>query len=146
MASDAYKQALLKAKADLIAAIKQREHWNLEVARLDQLVKALSAEVGESRTLGAMVEALQTGVSLNDLVLSVVNNSEQAVSPLRVRSLLQFYGYDMTRYSNPMAMIHQTLKRLAEQGKIQDIKNGTYKRSALYEALLKIGTKLSDMK
>ncbi len=150
MTSDAYKQALQKAKADLIAAIQQRDHWNLEVARLDQLVKALSAEVERSRTLGDMVEGLQTGVTFNDLVLSVVNKSALAVSPLLVRSHLQFHKVDLTRYSNAMAMIHQALKRLAEQGRIRDMGNGTYKRSALYEELLKIGIgvkgKLSEMK
>jgi hypothetical protein len=142
MTSGAYKQALQKAKAELIKAIRQREHWNLEVARLDQLVKALSAEVEkDGPNLDAFEETLHTGVTFNDIVLSVVNRVPTAVSPLLVRSQLQFHGCDLTRYSNPMAMIHQALRRLAEQGRIQDMKNGTYKRSALYEALLKAGEK-----
>lgn len=139
MTPDAYKQALQKAKADLINAIRQREELNLKIARLDQVVKALSAELEKAPNLEALENALRTGVTFNDLVLSVVNRVPVAVSPIWVRSQLQFHGCDLTRYSNPMAMIHQALKRLAEQGKLHDLKNGTYKRTALYEALLKIG-------
>lgn len=139
MTPDAYKEALSKAKAQLIKAIQQREHLSLEVARLEQLVKALSVEIEKPAHLNATEEVLQTGVRLKDLVLGAVNRSALPVSALVVRSQLNFYGYDLSKYSNPMAMIHQTLKRLAEQGHIRDMGNGSYKRSALYEALLRAG-------
>lgn len=135
MTDHAYEQALKKAKADLIHAIKERDRWNLEVARLDQLVKALSAEIETEPNFDGMEKALQTGVSFNDLVSSIVNSHASTISPLFVRDQLQFHCYDLTRYSNPMAMIHQSLKRLADQGRIRAMEDGTYKRTAWYDVL-----------
>jgi hypothetical protein len=140
---DAYTQALRKAKADLAEAIKQRDHWNIEVARLNQLVKALADQLDEPPPGKLSERALIAAAGLTDLVHAVINRSSSPLSPKDVRDRLLAEGLDVTRYSNPMAMIHQSLKRLAEQGRIRELASGGYTRNAFYDALLK---SVSDVK
>lgn len=139
MTDETYTQALRKAKAQLIRAIQEREKLDLEIARLNQLVKALSAELETDKPtrFDAMEETLASGVGFTDVIKSIVNRSEKPMTPKHVRDMVVMSGYDLSRYANPMAMIHQTLKRLAEQNRIREFSDGTYGRTALYEALLK---------
>src|SRR5437016_5671747 len=116
MTSDTYKAALRKAKNDLADAMHKRDYWNLEIGRLQQLVKSLAASVekksGEQTeprkkvSLSALV-----GVRFTDMVQSIVNRSEdEGISASEVKKALEERGYDLSEYSNPSALIHQTLK------------------------------------
>ena len=135
MVSDAYKAAMEKAKAQLIHAIKQRDFWNLEITRLQQLYKSLLDAQGPD--LSAMEDALITGqVGFADLVQSIVSRSTGPVSATEVRDAVWASGYNLSGYSNALSLIHQTLKRLAEKGRIKSLGDGRYARSPFYEALL----------
>ena len=136
--SSTYEDALRTAKADLIAAIQQRDNWNLEIGRLSQLVKSLAAAAGVP--VGETDHPVASSVGFTDVVLAVVNRSSKALSAQQVKETLAMFDYDLNGYSNPLAHIHQTLKRLSAQSKIIDLGNGSYKRAALYEALLNAGT------
>jgi len=128
-----YDSALQKASADLAAAIQERDRWNLEVARLTHLVVSLSAAAGVAPL--ARTKKGET-VGFTEVVLAVVTRSPQAMSAQDVRNAMVAFGHDLSSYSNPLAHIHQTLKRLATQGRIVEV-DGAYKRTALYETLLK---------
>jgi len=132
MTSDTYQAALQKAKAELIGAIQERDRLNLEIARLQQLVDSLQTTLDPSTKEARVAE----NVGFTELVLGLVNRSGVALTAGHIRQLFVLSGFDLKHYSNPLALIHQTLKRLAEQRKIRDLGNGTYKRHALYEALL----------
>ena len=135
MSHDAYKAALEKAKTQLIHAIKQRDFWNLEIIRLQQLYKSLLDAQGPN--LSAMEDALIAGqVGFSDLVQSIVSRSTGPVTATEVRDGVWASGYDLRDYSNALALIHQTLKRLAEKGHIKSLGDGRYTRSPFYEALL----------
>ena len=126
--SDAYRVAFQKAEADLINAIKQRDTWNLEIARLQQLVKSLAVAAGSS----VRVELLEGQLGLSDLVQSVVCNSARQMTAIEVRDAIVKSGYDLSGYANALALIHQTLKRLAAKGTIRNAGNGRYGRPIGY--------------
>src|SRR5215469_1879430 len=128
----AYDSALQKASEDLAAAIQERDRWNLEVARLTHLVVSLSTAAG----VAPLASTKKGGVGFTEVVLAVVTRSPQAMSAQDVRNAMVAFGHDLSSYSNPLAHIHQTLKRLATQGRIVEV-DGAYKRTALYETLLK---------
>ncbi|MBZ5525081.1 MAG: hypothetical protein LAP21_22885 [Acidobacteriia bacterium] len=136
MAADTYKAALKKAKNDLSAAIRQRDYWTIEIGRLQQLVKSLAASVEKrspdvnTRRKKFSLNAL-VGVRFTDMVHSIVNSSEEGVSASDVKEQLQNRGYDFSEYSNPMALIHQTLKRLAKDGRITPKGNGKYEMNPM---------------
>jgi hypothetical protein len=81
---------------------------------------------------------LQNYVELAPAIEALVKRSPTPITPLQVRDILLSYGYDIGRYANPMAMIHQTLKRLSAGSRIKALPGGQYTRTALYAALLNV--------
>jgi hypothetical protein len=143
MTVDTYKIALKRAKGDLSHAIKQRDYWTIEIGRLQQLVKSLSASVEKkpyaktdnkkTLSLNALV-----GVRFTDMILSIVSSVEGGVVASDVKRILEDKGYDLSEYSNPSALIHQTLKRLHKDGRIVRTKDGKYERAILDDFLIDI--------
>lgn len=132
MTSDAYTAALRKAKSDLLEAIQQRDYWNVEIAKRQQLVSSLSAAADPE--FGALEDALTKNVGISDLVLSVINRTSGSMTPVQVKQALALAGYSTKQYANATALIHQTLKRLKDQNKIQELAPGIYKRAPLFDA------------
>jgi|SRR5579864_2137621 len=131
MVSDTYKTALQQAKVDLANAITQRDYWNTEIARLQQLVRSLAAASANPATIEAIEKTLIGQISLADIVQSVVNRSVFPISATNVRDAVIEAGYDLSGYANALALIHQTLKRLSAKGSISDQGDGTYQSSML---------------
>src|SRR6266481_3724235 len=111
-----YDDALRTARADLIRSIMERDKLNLEIARLQQLVKALTfAAIKDSET----------------------RTSKEAVSARDIRDRLNDLGYDLRKYANPLGFVHSVLGRLVEQEKIRETQPGFYVfNNAFYIALL----------
>jgi len=129
MTPNVYEAALIKAKLDMIEAINQRDRLNLEIARLQQLVASLTATINP----GAKEDVGSDNVGFTELVLGLVNRTSAPVTPTHIKQSLELSGFSLKHYSNPLALIHQTLKRLSDQGKIHELEGGNYKRHSLYE-------------
>ena len=136
MSAQTYKQHLEQARRDLANAVQQRDHLNLEILRLQQVIKALAISAVHAEQAERINIEWQAYVELAQAIEALVNGSPNPITPTEVRDGLSFYGYDIARYSNPMAMIHQTLKTLANNGRIRALGGGRYTRTALYNALL----------
>ncbi len=122
MTADAYKQALKKAQDDLIDAMRKRDHWTMEVVRLQNVVNALSHM--SAKHPGDFTDTTDE-IGLQEVVYTCIRMSKLPIAPLRIKAQLEFVGYDLKRYSNAMAVIHSALKRLKEAGKIKE-SNGLY--------------------
>jgi hypothetical protein len=133
-----YEQSLEQARRELANAVQERDRWNLEILRLQSLVKALAATSAKDEKIEQMNAEWQNYVELTPAIEALVKRSPTPISPLQVRDNLTAYGYDIGRYANPMAMIHQTLKRLAADRRIRALSGGKYTRTALYDALLNV--------
>jgi hypothetical protein len=140
MTSDNYKQALEQARTDLAKAIQERDHWNLEIVKLEQLMKSLAQMVSASDKAQAKFNALEAAFGFTETVHTIIRSSKVPLSAMDVRDKLLNLGYDISGYSNPLGFVHSVLGRLEKQGKIKEVGPGTYiERSAIYEALLALG-------
>ena len=136
MTNSAYDPALQKASEELATALEERDRWILEVARLYNLVISLSTAAG----LTPVAVGEKGTFSFTETVLATVTRTPEPMSAVQVRDAMVSFGQDLSKYSNPLSHIHQTLKRLAVQGRLVEI-NGTYKRTPLYESLLRVSSK-----
>ncbi len=125
-----YKQTLDEARKELANAIGQRDYWNLQIVRLQDLVRALSSLVSDHEKLKEYDAEIQKYVDIMQAVEAVINRADHHLTPLNVREQLVFYGYDLSHFANPMAMIHQTLKRLTAQGRTRLLRDGLYGKVA----------------
>ncbi len=122
---DPYKLALEKAESDLANAIQERDKWTLELVRLEHLTQALSVMIGKSNYRGFLAKVSQE-VGFQEVVLTCVRQSPEPMTAVDVRDSLTSIGYDLSKFKNPLAVIHGALKRLAAAKQIEET-NGAYK-------------------
>lgn len=135
MSNDDYQKALDTATAELQELFRQKDEIEKRIAKLRQTVASLSAlnkddESEEDETVhipsqmqrnAAMVvntvAAAMAGriIGFTDAVREVLKASGDYMTPLEVKDGLLRMGINLeAKYSNPLAVIHTTLKRLHE--------------------------------
>jgi hypothetical protein len=135
MTSANLKAALEEARQHLANAVQELHKWNFEVYRLQGLVKTLAANIHDAEKAEAIQQWQQYQLTISEAIESIVNNSSASLAASDVKDNLLFYGYDINRYSNPAALVHQTLRRLAEAGRIREFR-GRYMRNDFNQWLL----------
>lgn len=136
MTAQGHNRAIEQIRHDLAEAVRNRDHWNLEVMRLHNLLQAHAVSAVHAEQQERINADWQVFVGISQAIEALVNNAPNGLTPIEVRNALLFYGYDIGRYANPMAMVHQTLKRLVLDGRIREIR-GKYTRMQAYDELLR---------
>jgi len=139
MTTEAYKKAIEQAASELQNALRERDYWTLEVSRLEQLIKSLSA-TGESRAGKSDTQQSPDEVGLQEVVHTCIRMSPAPLGAIDVRQHLESIGYDLAKYANPLAVIHGAIARLNDAGKIAEAGDSKYRALTLGEMLLRIGT------
>ncbi|HET6842090.1 MAG TPA: hypothetical protein VFK06_10440 [Candidatus Angelobacter sp.] len=125
MAKNYYRQALENAQADLARAVQQLDYWTMEVGKAQTLVKTLAAKVSDE--VAATIEESPDEVGIQDIVFSCIRRSYLAPTAKDIRDKINIEQlYDLSRYSNPLAVIHQAIKRLEKADKVKQIEDGRY--------------------
>ena len=125
----AYRKALEVAEVDLENTIKKGQEA-LETLRklrsrqkeLEDTVESLNILLGEQFT--------ESKMGITDAIRKSLSKRQgKFFSPTAVRTILKKdeFPIDSDTYSNPLAVIHTTLKRLLKQGELnsKENKNGT---------------------
>lgn len=111
---------------------EQREQFQktLEIAqrRRNELVSlrsAIETELAQqSRAIAALAELLgeptDKDIGLTGATLLIVRTANRPLAPTEIRDELKRIGYDMEGFSNPMASLHQILKRLEDKAEIEE--------------------------
>jgi citrate synthase len=141
MNDDYYKKALDAARSELQELLRQKDETEKRIARLRQTVASLSALYEESEntedtddkvripgTMDAIARQVATAtqamygrtIGFSDALREVLKANGGYMTPLEVRDGLIRMGIDLhSKYANPVAVIHTTLKRLEENKEIQ---------------------------
>jgi hypothetical protein len=117
-----YTDALNAAREELLSAIRHRDHWTMEVVRLQQLVKSLAITTARNHFHQAQADI----VGFQEIVLTTVRMASVPVSAMDIRNNLALAGYDLSRYSNPLAVIYSALKRLTRSRQLYEFEPGRY--------------------
>jgi hypothetical protein len=116
-----YRNALTDAREELRRLKVLRLEAEARITRLERTIAGLAALCGEPDV---------TPEGLTDAIRGILIDAQADLSPIAIRNSLQQTGFDLGRYENPLAVIHTTLKRLAEQGQVMPCAVGgsvTYK-------------------
>ncbi len=122
-AQEAYSQALETAQRELASLRDERQKIDRRIASLEQSVKGLAAVCEEQRveteapmgSLSDMVTGDIAGLGLTNAIRKVLSSRKVALVPTEIRDALVESGMDLSKYSNAMVAIHNTLKRLYDQ-------------------------------
>jgi hypothetical protein len=122
-----YKRTLETATAELSDLIEEaeelddrREKVERRIAALRNMVLATSHVLGEDPQLTypeLFPETIEPEIGFTDAVREVLKSSNKYLSPVDIRNTLRDRGFNLEKYRNPLAAIHQILKRLVENSK-----------------------------
>ncbi len=110
MSADEYRRAL-------DAATREYEQLAAERQRVDKRLSELAQTIGTLTRLCGLTPTVPWG--LTDACRTVLRNAGTAMTPAEIRDRLGAIGCDLSVYSNALAAIHTTLKRLAEAGELR---------------------------
>ena len=107
MTQQSYRAALDAALREYESLLQQKSDLDARLAQLGESIGTLTRLCGYVPTVAyGLTEACKTSLRC----------AKAAMTPLEVRDRLQATGFDINRYSNPLAAIHTVLRRLAESG------------------------------
>src|ERR1019366_1147493 len=105
---------LFAAKSELDSMLRQRKSLDKMIKVLEEAVAILTpAYEAEYCATPVLPRALNDGMTARIYEI-LVTNGDREFSPTEIRDLLVAGGFSLDGRSNPMAEIHQVLKRLAK--------------------------------
>jgi len=108
MSPDAYRAALDAAVKEYERLIGQRSSLDGRIGQLQQTIGMLTKLCGLSPTVP---------MGLTDACRLALRSARAPMTAIQVRERLEAIGvFDSSKYANPLAVIHTTLKRLDEAG------------------------------
>ena len=114
--TDSYNKALEDAQAELVELTNQRADIDRRIARLKAFIAA-ARNVNPASFTEAVQNWLNDFVvpaSLKDACVQVLHAAYKALTSSEVVYELRELGFDIDSYSNPVAVVTTTLKRLVE--------------------------------
>ena len=125
MSTEDYRRALEAAVREYEALGEQRQQIDRRLAELAQTLSTLSRLCGIVPTVS---------VGLTDACRLVLRGAGLAMSPTEVRERLKSFGFDLTRYTNDLAAVHTTLKRLNDAGELRFVaRPGTGEKAYVWD-------------
>jgi len=125
MSSEDYRRALEAAVREYEALGEQRQQIDRRLAELAQTLSTLSRLCGIVPTVS---------VGLTDACRLVLRGAGLPMTPTEVRERLKAFGFDLARYTNDLAAVHTTLKRLADAGELHFIaRPGTGEKAYVWD-------------
>ncbi|HXZ40483.1 MAG TPA: hypothetical protein VEG68_07050 [Terriglobales bacterium] len=123
-----YQKALDAAHAEIQEILRQKATLDLRLTQLKKTIDALNALVQEAPTLEdnwiSAVAGMLGDVGISNAIRCVLLESPVPMTPVEIRDALEVHGVALGHYANPLSVIHNTLKRLTDQGDLQAIPDG----------------------
>jgi hypothetical protein len=116
MSTDHYRRALDAAAREYEQAMADRAALETRIAQLQQTIGTLTRLCGFEPTV-------QWG--LTDACRTLLRAAGRPLTPIEMRDRLASVGFDLSRYSNALAAVHTTVKRLAESGEAAPVDDET---------------------
>jgi len=114
----------------LNALIALRELLNREIGGLQDAQKILKPlyemrEVASIPSIEEFVEASEIGIT-DSVRAALRNNAGRKLTAMQVRDVMVVGGFDLSKekYKNPMATIHQVIRRLVDSGQVRSYPQG----------------------
>ena len=129
--TDPIQDALAKARKKLDELVTERTTIDREIMNWKRVVDSLTAVSHEhSDELPADVRLFADpkltpllNLKFTDAIRNVLASVDGYISAPAMRDQLIDLGFDFTKYKQELVPIHNTLKRLEEQGEAQPVKN-----------------------
>jgi hypothetical protein len=118
-----YRRDLHTKKQELAGLLRQRQEIDQKIAQLQPLIshlEGLCRELGDraAKEAAAKVE-LTTG--LTELARTTLEEAALPLSASDLKTRMEAKGFDFSKYTSPLAILHTVLNRLVKSGKVKVI-------------------------
>lgn len=117
---------MAQLKRDLAQAVKERDIADRKIERLTAAIGGLAGACEDPEEQTRHLEDLNDvvgRVGFRDAILRVLGNHSN-MSAVEIKDAISVSGWiNFADYSNPMASIHTTLRRLKESGKVEVVES-----------------------
>jgi fibronectin type 3 domain-containing protein len=119
-----YRRALYEAKQDLARCLVQRQKIDRKVARLQGVITQLQDLCAErdrkhfESSIDRVVKA-HLNMGITELSRVILKEKFFPLTAGQIKQELEARKLDLSRYSNPLAVIHTVLKRLVQGGDVK---------------------------
>lgn len=115
---DAYEQALTAAEDELEALLTEESEIQSRLVEVKSRKETIEQTVESLNVLLGRTESADT-IGLTDAIRQVMGEKVNvALLPTNIRAALRKMEFPIDDYSNPLAVIHSTLKRLEKQEEV----------------------------
>ena len=124
MATSNYRRALFQAKQDLARCLVRRQKIDHKVARLQAVINDLEDLCAErdqkhfERRVERVVKA-HLNMGITELARVMLKETSLPMTAPDLKERIEARKLDLSRYSNPLAVIHTVLKRLVQSGEVK---------------------------
>lgn len=124
MTTKQYDRALYQANQDLARLLVQREEIDRKVARLQAVIaelEGLRAEMMRKHLDWEIDQVLKAGLTMGitEALRLILKEKYFPMTAIDLKKALETRRLDLSRYSNPLAVIHTVLKRLVRSGEVK---------------------------
>ena len=138
MTEESYRRALEEA-------IREYERLSKQRVEIDGRIAQLLQTMGNLSRLCNLEPTVKMG--LTDACRMILKAAGYPLTAAEVRTRLEAIGFDVSRYSNPLASIHIVLKRLGRSGNVKVTSGLHDKRAYVWRPPVKLIalSKVSDL-
>lgn len=105
------EEALEFAERSRDQLVDEREEKEREITKHNKLIAALSEMLGKTSSVD---------IGITEATLLAIRVADTPLTPTEIRDELRLTGFRIDEFSNPMASLHQVIKRLEDKGEIKE--------------------------
>jgi hypothetical protein len=126
MATRNYRKALYQAKQELARELVERQKSDQKVARLQSLITQLQdacAEQDQKRFWNGIERVIKADLKggITETIRVLLKEMSLPMTATDLKAGIEARKYDLSRFQNPLAVIHTVLNRLVKRGEVKVI-------------------------
>lgn len=127
MTADQYTEALAKARRELAVLVQKRADLDKRISTLHITIEGLATLSEPNESAKTAHESAQKGnlqeLGITDAIRAILGGSQTHMTAPQIRNALADRGYDVDRFASILTVIHNTIKRMDDQGEIFNVQD-----------------------
>jgi ABC-type transporter Mla subunit MlaD len=119
---------IVKLRQELQELRKQRGHIERRMSNVNIALRSLAREIENQEEREGLLREVNAArrkpAGLTQAISETLRQTHESLSPNEVREWLEREGFDLSEYSQPLATISVTLRRLEKRGCVKAAREG----------------------
>ena len=115
-------------RSELQELCKQRKHVEMRIVNVNLALSSLAREIEDANEREAVLKEIQAArrkpAGLTEAICESLRQTHHSLSAHEVRHSLEREGFDLSQYSQPLATVSVTLRRLEASGRVKATRVG----------------------